>query len=75
MGVVVSKEEIAEYVENLVLHQEMSYLEACLDAMDQFHLDYSSLARSLLPALKSKLESEVSKDGMLKNSSKPAVTF
>lgn len=69
------KEEIAEYVERMVLEEGMDYLSACLDAMDQFHLDYSTLAKSLLPALKSKLESEAAEQGLLIGVSRPMVRF
>lgn len=69
------KEEIAEYVEKLVLDDELDYMSAILDAMDQFHLDYNEIAHNLSPALKSKLECELAEQGLIKGSSKPMVTF
>lgn len=69
------KEEIAEYVERLVLEEGDDYLSALLDACDQFHLDFNQLAKLLSPALKAKLETEASSNGLLKGGSKPMVTF
>lgn len=75
MAGIALKEEIAEYVEKLVLEEEMEYLSAILDAMDQFHLDYSQIAHNLSPALKSKLENELAEQGLIRGASKPMVTF
>lgn len=69
------KEEIAEYVERLVLEEGDDYLTACLDACDQFHLDYNQLAKLLSPALKAKLETEAVMNGLVKGGSKPMITF
>lgn len=75
MAGIALKEEIAEYVEKLVLEDEMDYMTAILDAMDQFHLDYNEVAHNLSPALKAKLENELAEQGMIRGASKPMVTF
>ena len=69
------KDEIADYVERMVLNEGLTYLEACLDAMDVFHLDYNQFSHNLSPALRSKLENEATIEGHIKGGSKPMVTF
>ena len=69
------RDEIAEYVERLVLEGKETYLSACLDALDQFHLDYGQLAKLLSPALRSKLEHEATEQGLISGGSRPMVTF
>lgn len=69
------KDEIATYVENLVFNEGLDYIDACLDALDQFHMDYIEFSRHLSPALKMKMEREALERGILKRTSHPMVLF
>ncbi len=69
------KDEIATYVENVVFNEGVDYIEACLDAMDQFQMDHIEFARHLSPALKMKMEKEALDKGALRKTSKPMVLF
>lgn len=69
------KEELTDYIERMVLDEDVGYLEACMDAMDAFGLDLKTFAGSIPSALKQKLEKEVGDLGYLKGGSKPTVTF